>query len=163
MIRLLFDGPPGPECGRFVESEDENGKSINAGEWSQQGEYWVLTIPGDPELKADRDRLQAELAEARKEVGKWRSDYDALAEVSRGCINVAETDRDALKRENDALSEQNAELNRQGVRDSERLERVRKAAGNLLTAVDDMQNVSLGAFRELARELRSDLAGKEGA
>lgn len=44
-VHLLFDGPPGPECGRFVEAEDPTGKSINAGEWSQRPDgYWQLVI-----------------------------------------------------------------------------------------------------------------------
>ena len=32
-IDIVFDGPPGPESGRFVEVEDEQGHNINAGEW----------------------------------------------------------------------------------------------------------------------------------
>jgi hypothetical protein len=43
-IRIVFDGLPGPEVGRFVEVEDETGKSVNVGEWSQEGDYWYLTI-----------------------------------------------------------------------------------------------------------------------
>lgn len=41
-IRIRFDGPPGPEGGRFVECENENGESINAGKWVQDGEHWIL-------------------------------------------------------------------------------------------------------------------------
>lgn len=64
-IDIVFDGPPGPESGRFVEVEDETGKSIDAGEWlesldgfhrlripmqhseSEQslGEFWASTNP----------------------------------------------------------------------------------------------------------------------
>lgn len=32
-IDIVFDAPPGPESGRFVEVEDETGRSINAGSW----------------------------------------------------------------------------------------------------------------------------------
>lgn len=35
-IDIVFDGPPGPEAGRFVEVEDETGKSISVGEWLVQ-------------------------------------------------------------------------------------------------------------------------------
>lgn len=45
-IQIRFDGPPGPVAGRFVEVEDVNGKSISIGEWVQDGEYWLLVIPG---------------------------------------------------------------------------------------------------------------------
>ena len=43
-IQIRFDGPPGPEAGRFVEVEDTNGKSIRVGEWVQDGGYWLLVI-----------------------------------------------------------------------------------------------------------------------
>ena len=42
---IRFDGPPGPEAGRFVEVEDGHGHSIKVGEWSQDGDYYLLTIP----------------------------------------------------------------------------------------------------------------------
>jgi hypothetical protein len=45
-VDFVFDGPPGPEAGRFVEVEVE-GKSIRLGEWSQRVDgYWVLRVPG---------------------------------------------------------------------------------------------------------------------
>lgn len=40
---IRFDGPPGPESGRFVEVE-RNGQSINAGEWLEDGEDWLLVM-----------------------------------------------------------------------------------------------------------------------
>jgi len=44
-IRIVFDGPPGPEAGRFVEVETAEGKSIKFGEW-EEGEdgFWYLNI-----------------------------------------------------------------------------------------------------------------------
>lgn len=49
-IHVVFDGPPGPEAGRFVETENNEGYSIRVGEWSQQGDYWhlVLQVPPEP-------------------------------------------------------------------------------------------------------------------
>lgn len=48
-IDILFDGPPSHESGRFVEVEDENGCSINAGEWIDcKDGYWRLRI--SPEI-----------------------------------------------------------------------------------------------------------------
>ena len=42
-IDIVFDGPPGPVAGRFVEVEDANGKSMSLGEWLQRPDgYWVL-------------------------------------------------------------------------------------------------------------------------
>ena len=44
-VRFVTDGPPGPYAGRFVELEDAEGRSIGGGEWAQEDEFWVLTIP----------------------------------------------------------------------------------------------------------------------
>lgn len=42
-IDIVFDGPPGPEAGRFVEVENSSGKSISFGRWFQRPDgYWVL-------------------------------------------------------------------------------------------------------------------------
>lgn len=47
-IDIVFDGPPGPTAGHFVEVEDSEGKSINFGEWIDRGDgFWVLRMP-DP-------------------------------------------------------------------------------------------------------------------
>jgi len=43
-LHIVFDGPPGPEAGRFVECETEDGRSINVGQWKQDGQYWRLII-----------------------------------------------------------------------------------------------------------------------
>lgn len=45
-IDIVFDGPPGPQSGRFVEVENEKGESISVGEWIERADgYWVLRIP----------------------------------------------------------------------------------------------------------------------
>ena len=50
-IDIVFDGPPGPESGRFVEVE-RDGTSISIGEWVHREDgYWVLRIP-DPEAES---------------------------------------------------------------------------------------------------------------
>ena len=47
-IDIVFDGPPGPEAGRFVEVENSSGMSISIGEWLQREDgYWVLRIARD--------------------------------------------------------------------------------------------------------------------
>lgn len=44
-VHVIFDGPPGPESGRFVEVEDDRGNSIRAGEWSKRRDgLWVLSL-----------------------------------------------------------------------------------------------------------------------
>jgi hypothetical protein len=49
-FKIRFDGPPGPEAGRFVEIETLDGRSMDKGRWEQEGDYWVLIIDG---TKAD--------------------------------------------------------------------------------------------------------------
>jgi len=45
---IVFDGPPGPEAGRFVEVE-RDGKSISVGKWLKREDgLWILRIGGDP-------------------------------------------------------------------------------------------------------------------
>ena len=46
-IRIVFDGPPGPESGRFVETEDAEGHGISIGEWHDRSDGLVeLRIKG---------------------------------------------------------------------------------------------------------------------
>ena len=48
-INVIFDGPPAPRAGRFIEVETDNGKSINAGEWIERPDgYWSLRITSLP-------------------------------------------------------------------------------------------------------------------
>lgn len=42
-INIRFKGSFG-EGLEFVEVENEDGESINVGEWEEDGEYWVLQI-----------------------------------------------------------------------------------------------------------------------
>ena len=44
-VDIVFDGPPGPEAGRFVEVENESRQSIKFGQWIKRDDgYWVLRI-----------------------------------------------------------------------------------------------------------------------
>lgn len=48
-VRVVFDGPPGPPGGRFVELEDKNGHGLGPkwGQWvhtSGAPEYWALEV-----------------------------------------------------------------------------------------------------------------------
>jgi len=49
-INVIFDGPPGPESGRFIEVETDDGHGINVGEWVKRKDgYWALRITELPE------------------------------------------------------------------------------------------------------------------
>ncbi len=60
-IRIVFDGPPGPESGRFVECEDASGRSVSLGEWRQRRDgYWELVLtPDDFEASEEVPRGQS--------------------------------------------------------------------------------------------------------
>lgn len=46
IIDVVFDGPPGPDAPRFIEVEDEQGRSIRYGEWLERDDgAWVLRVP----------------------------------------------------------------------------------------------------------------------
>lgn len=48
-IDVVFDGPPGPKSGRFVEVEDADGAGIHVGQWIDRGNgLWALRIPMRP-------------------------------------------------------------------------------------------------------------------
>jgi len=45
-IDIVFEGPPGPEGGMFVEVENDEGASIRLGDWVDRKDgFWVLRIP----------------------------------------------------------------------------------------------------------------------
>jgi hypothetical protein len=45
VINIVCDGPPGPQASRFIEVEDDNGHSINVGDWRERdGGHWALRI-----------------------------------------------------------------------------------------------------------------------
>jgi hypothetical protein len=51
-LNIIFDGPPAAQSGRFIEVEDDEGRSINAGEWIDRGDgTWVLRL-ATPETTA---------------------------------------------------------------------------------------------------------------
>jgi hypothetical protein len=44
-VDVVFDGPPGPESGSFIEVEDQTGASIRVGQWIERDDgYWVLRL-----------------------------------------------------------------------------------------------------------------------
>ena len=71
-LQVRFDGPPGPVSGHFIEVEDEAGRSICAGEWVQDGEFWLLIIDTDrleplPQVLVDNlDKFYHDIREARE-------------------------------------------------------------------------------------------------
>ena len=58
-VNIIFDGPPGPESGRFIESETDSGEGVNTGEWIERLDgTWALRIAVPSEAKIRRDALR---------------------------------------------------------------------------------------------------------
>lgn len=85
-LHIVFDGPPGPEPGRFVEVETPSGVSLRLGEWLERpGGYCALVIPNPIRLTAEVERLQEEttrrfrmLEAERLAIGIVSADYEKL-------------------------------------------------------------------------------------
>ena len=60
-LHIVFDGPPGPEAGRFVEVETPDGKSVCAGRWEQRDKYWHLVLPSRGQLQSRVAALEGAL------------------------------------------------------------------------------------------------------
>ena len=60
-MQIRFDGPPGHVSGRFVEVEDERGRSIRVGRWAREGTDWLLIIPEDQNLREAVKQVLVEL------------------------------------------------------------------------------------------------------
>jgi hypothetical protein len=76
-IDIVFDGPPGPVAGRFVEVEDANGWSFNAGEWLQRPDgYWVLRIqqPHEPAAEPGSPEAMEVFEECRLQFEDWANE-----------------------------------------------------------------------------------------
>lgn len=57
-INIIFDGPPGPVSGSFIEVENDDGQSISIGEWvERQNGYWALRITELPTCKEGKTPL----------------------------------------------------------------------------------------------------------
>ncbi|KKN40325.1 hypothetical protein LCGC14_0734820, partial [marine sediment metagenome] len=65
-LAIRFDGPPDPECGRFIEVEI-NEQDIKIGEWIQDGKHWLLVIEPNTIPLQERPGNLAYLASRRAE------------------------------------------------------------------------------------------------
>ena len=79
-IDIVFDGPPSPNSGRFVEIEDETGSSIDYGKWVHRRDgFWVLRIPA-----SDHSRISS-LEGSYKNI---RESQDALLELQKALLQL---------------------------------------------------------------------------
>lgn len=82
-VHVVFDGPPGPEAGRFIEVETLDGVGITVGTWVHRDDgYWVLELdviprvrtPSRSQAMSDRER------EPLEECDICRGESDELLE-----------------------------------------------------------------------------------
>jgi hypothetical protein len=101
-IRVVFDGPPSHESGRFVEVETEHGNSISFGEWVEGTDgLWYLQFPNPA-------ALQAEVAGMRDkwtppdEVAALQADNESMREIIINCPECYRTLRSMIDDEHKA-------------------------------------------------------------
>ncbi|MES2904568.1 MAG: hypothetical protein V4696_10320 [Pseudomonadota bacterium] len=104
MLHFVFDGPPGPEAGRFIECETPDGRSVRAGEWHKREDgYWELRVPiasmpkhsGDTTTvervaQSDRDAAETYLRESQPDAGWDNEGREARIEMERVAIGEAD-------------------------------------------------------------------------
>ena len=93
-IDIVFDGPPGPISGHFVEVE-RDGAGVSIGEWVQDGALWRLRIPDPDELALLRRALVRLRHISAKQLHKLRAtnDLDAL-EMTNALAEASELIKD---------------------------------------------------------------------
>lgn len=88
-INIIFDGPPGPVAGRFVEVETDDGKSINAGEWAERTDgLWALRIAQLPNNSAICVKTRSESLMNVERKGKERNTMKDVLDLCR--LNLME-------------------------------------------------------------------------
>ena len=102
---IVFDGPPGPESGRFVEVETLPGISIAVGKWMQRDCWWLLgpfqEASNDGELLSSANRA---LAEQLKNNNSLRAQVVALTDLLIASERRFMSFRDPTKAEEQAMS-----------------------------------------------------------
>lgn len=88
-IDIVFDGPPGPEAGRFVEVESPPGRGFRFGEWLlRQDGYWVLRL-----YAPDTDDLAEAISDAVSDgEGRCYPDY-LIQHLARRGMRIVSSDR----------------------------------------------------------------------
>jgi len=90
-IDIVFDGPPGPVCGRFVEVELPDGRSCNVGEWiDRKNGLWALRIPrAHPAPDAGRDATPESIFRAASWAGGTREEaLQAVWDHAQNAVRV---------------------------------------------------------------------------
>ena len=138
-LHIVFDGLPSHESGRFVEVEDESGKSINAGDWKQREDgLWELMLFEDAELsrlRAANEEYQKAWDDVVDTISKFQPDHKgALMEM----LSDLGKERDRLRNTHEAMRDELGEVRRklaQAEADKARMEGALEASTFLRDAV----------------------------
>lgn len=94
-IDVVFDGPPSHESGRFVEVEDMQGRSINAGEWIDRKDgFWALRLRASQARGVDVEAVVRSVFSAMDSAGYQNAFYvrDAIEKALRTALAEKEGD-----------------------------------------------------------------------
>ena len=76
-INIVFDGPPGPVSGRFIEVELDDGSGVDAGEWVERADgHWALRVSELPQRtlpeSKTRSKCSCDLSSSNEPTGPER-------------------------------------------------------------------------------------------
>lgn len=90
-IDIVFDGPPSHESGRFVEAENPQGHSINAGEWIDRGDgTWALRIEHGRATLDELERLQTRQDELLVTIRRLSAEVPYPEESANAAVLIAQ-------------------------------------------------------------------------
>lgn len=95
-LDIIFDGPPGPESGRFVEVEVD-GRSVRVGEWLKRGECWVLQIKRSPAVAAALREQGQETSRLREKCNLKDDEYTQQVAFSEKIIADLRAENERLQ------------------------------------------------------------------
>jgi hypothetical protein len=161
-VEVVFDGPPGPQGGRFVEVESPRGTSINFGAWINRGDgYWALRFRSwaRPTLTDPVGRLEKALL-LRKVLAPYGSLGSPEPWPDAGeIVDAAVSAIDRLTREVEALKEHLGGAQASAASSSE--------AAAALSSVAELlcpgRTVTPAAIRDSVAELRAERDEVAGA
>lgn len=97
-LHIVFDGPPGPDAGRFVEVETPDGKSVSVGSWHDRPDGFVeLRLPALASLRSTQadtggerqtpaaagDAVEAAIAALKAQLSREAKQFTEEAENAR--------------------------------------------------------------------------------
>lgn len=88
-INIIFDDPPGPQPGRFVEVETDDGASLSVGTWVEREDgLWALRIAALPVYEEPTHQALDDALVAAKRCAYGDSNDDEI-EALQGVIDEA--------------------------------------------------------------------------